>query len=66
MPKLDENSTCHFFDVECQYPIPEDTLLALFEDDEVDIIYKIPTMDDPICTNCLLVTMIDLLAQKLK
>ena len=66
MPKLDENSTCHFFKVECQYPIPEDTLKELLEEEEADLITQIPTMDDPICTNCLLATMIDLLAQKLK
>ena len=66
MPKLDENSTCHFFDAECQYPIPEDTLKELLMEEEGDIITQIPAMDDPICTNCLLATLIELLAQKLK
>ena len=66
MPKLDENSMCHFFDAECQYPIPEETLKELLEQEEAGFITQIPAMDDPICTNCLLATMIDLLAQKLK
>ena len=67
MPKFDENSICHFFDVECQFPIPEYVLKARLEDAEEDeTITKIPEVDDPICTNCLLATMIDLLAQKLK
>ena len=66
MPKIDENSTCHFFDIECQYPIPEEALLILLEDEESEIIYQIPSNDDPICTNCLLATLIDLLAQILK
>ena len=65
MPKLDENSTCHFFETECQYPIPEETLKELLEEN-ADYISQIPEMDDPICTNCLLATMIELLAQKLK
>ena len=47
MPKFDENSICHFFDVECQFPIPEDTLKELLEDAEKDeIITKIPAIDD--------------------
>lgn len=65
MPKLDENSICHFFDTECQYPIPEETLKELLEGD-IDYISQIPEKDNPICTNCLLATMIDLLAQKLR
>lgn len=65
MPKLDENSTCHFFETECQYPIPEETLKELLEED-MDYISQIPEKDDPICTNCLLATLIDLLAVKLK
>ena len=42
MPKIDENSMCHFFDSECQYPIPEETLLDLLEDEESETqpIYK--------------------------
>jgi hypothetical protein len=66
MPKLDENSTCHFFETECQYPIPEETLKESLMEESADLITQIPSMDDPICTNCLLATMIELLAQKLK
>lgn len=66
MPKLDENSTCHFFDTECQFPIPEETLKELLEEEDSDLITQIPALDDPICTNCLLATMIDLVAKKLK
>lgn len=64
--QFDENSTCHFFDVECQFPIPEDALKEIQEAEEDDVIAMIPAMDDLMCTNCLLATMIDLLAQKLK
>ena len=67
MPKFDENNTCHFFDEECQFPISEQLLMELLEEAEEDeLITQTPSKDDLICTNCLLATMIELLAKKLK
>ena len=65
MPKFDENTKCHFFDNECQYPIPEDVLIDLLEDaEEGELITTIPEMGDPTCTNCLLATLIAMIAEK--
>ena len=67
MPKFDENTICHFFDDECQYPISEQLLIEFLEEaDEDELITQIPSKDGLICTNCLLATMIELMAQKLK
>ena len=66
MSKFDENSKCHFFDIECQYPITEDVLIDLLEDtEEGEVILKIPEMGDLACNNCLLATLIEIVAQKL-
>ena len=65
MPIFDENSICHFFDIECQYPISEEVLVDLLEDaEEGEIITTIPEMDGLMCTNCLLATLIEMFAQK--
>ena len=67
MSKFDENSKCHFFDIECQYPITEDALIDLLEDtEEGEVISKIPEMGDLVCTNYLLATLIDMIAKKLE
>jgi hypothetical protein len=66
MPKIDENTQCHFLEGECAYPIPEKVLMEALENSEEDeTIYAIPTRDDPLCTNCLLTTLIELIDQKL-
>lgn len=68
MPKLDENFKCHFFEYDCVYPIPEDVLkdaLANWNEDlDGDTLYRIPANNDPMCTNCLLATLIEIINLK--
>ena len=70
MPKLDENIKCHFFEYDCAYPIPKDTLEEALEnwdeEEDGDTLYRIPIIDDHMCTNCLLATLIELINIKLK
>ncbi|MFC1803620.1 hypothetical protein ACFL0D_06610 [Thermoproteota archaeon] len=67
MPKIDENIQCHFLDTECVYPIPEDVLLEALENaDEDETIHAVPAIDESLCTNCLLATLIELINQKIK
>ena len=40
MSKFDENLKCHFFDIECQYPITEEALKDLLEDTEEGKVIK--------------------------
>jgi hypothetical protein len=56
----------HFFHYECVYPIPESALKDLLEDTEKDeVISMVPSIDDTLCTNCLLATLIELINLKL-
>jgi hypothetical protein len=60
MPKIDENTKCHFFDQDCYHPLTEDEMkLALEEAEEKDTIYAIPPIFDSQCTNCLLAQILD-------
>jgi len=55
MPKIDENTKCHFFDMDCYYPIDENELKTLLEElEEGDILSQVPSIDSSLCTNCLL------------
>ena len=60
MPKIDENKQCHFFELECLYPISKEELeIELEEAEEGEIISAIPVADSGMCTNCLLAQLID-------
>ena len=66
MPTFDEKLKCHFFDYDCLYPITKEILMEILgEPLESEVVSRIPPMDDPICTNCLLATLIVLIDRKL-
>jgi len=60
MPRIDESTRCHFYDIDCYYPINEEDLRLLLEElDEGEILSQVPSMDSGICTNCLLSQVLD-------
>lgn len=57
---IDENTRCHFYDIDCYYPINESELMLLLKEmDEGDVISQVPSIDSGICTNCLLSQLLD-------
>ena len=64
MPTFDEKLKCHFFDYGCYYPITKEILMEILgEPLESEVVSRIPPMDDPICTNCLLATLIEVIGR---
>lgn len=60
MPRIDESTRCHFYDIDCYYPINEEDLKLLLEElEEGEILSQVPSMDSGICTNCLLSQVLD-------
>ena len=66
MPKLNEETKCHFSENECEWFIPEDQLKELIEEDDLDEISMIPQMSSDACRNCLLSQIVFLLHDYLK
>jgi hypothetical protein len=60
MPKIDENTKCHFFKLNCYYPYTEDEIKQFLEEaNEKDTIYAIPQRWNTECTNCLIAQILD-------
>ena len=55
MPKFDEETKCHFFEIECRFLISEEGLKNSLDDlEEQDVLSSRPYEYTGTCTNCLL------------
>ena len=65
MPKILEGKNCAWFpDKKCRHPISEEVLKILMSDPDARDIGETPSMESPMCTNCLLTQILDQLIQK--
>jgi len=65
IPKLIEGKNCSWLpNRKCRYPISKEVLNFLMKDPEVKDIGETPSMESPMCTNCLLTQILSQLIQK--